>query len=158
MQSQKILIRKSETADTRSCDFANVSKDQLLNSSKQHIGDVRVGIRFFVNLLTAAGNVHDFDKIEDIDGFHRDFIGGLAQTTWWDNHRKVNRHHLLVADGVPEDVNLVDVIDMIVDCVMAGMARTGTVYPLNVSDSVLRSAFDNTVELLKSSVVVEGGE
>ena len=28
-----IEIRKSETADTRSCDFANVSKQTLLNSS-----------------------------------------------------------------------------------------------------------------------------
>ena len=79
---------------------------------------------------------------------------GFAQTTWWDNHRKVNRHHLLQPDGVPEDVNLIDVIDMICDCVMAGMARSGSVYPLTIDADVLRRAFDNTVELLKKNVEV----
>lgn len=100
-------------------------------------------------------DVHDFDKIEDIDGFHRDFVTGFKQTKWWDKHRKINRHHLLQADGVPVDVNLIDVLDMIADCVMAGMARSGSVYPLNIDTAVLMRAFQNTVELLKSHVTVQ---
>lgn len=67
----------------------------------------------------------------------------------------MNRHHLLQPDGVPTDVNLIDVLDMIVDCVMAGMSRTGTVYPLTITDEVLRTAFSNTVDLLKNKIVVE---
>lgn len=55
---------------------------------------------------------------------------------------------------MPEDVNLIDVLEMIVDCVMAGMARTGNVYPLDIKNEVLRKAFDNTVELLKRNVEV----
>lgn len=51
-------------------------------------------------------------------------------------------------------MNLVDVLDMIVDCVMAGMGRTGTVYPLEIKPEVLMQAFQNTVELLKSNVLV----
>jgi hypothetical protein len=51
-------------------------------------------------------------------------------------------------------VNLIDVLDMIVDCVMAGMARTGSVYPLEIDQDVLRRAFENTVELLKANVAV----
>ena len=94
------------------------------------------------------------DKIDDIDGFHRDFITGFKQTEWWDKHRKENRHHLMEADGVPEDVNLIDVLDMIADCVMAGMARSGSVYPLNIPNDVLVKAFQNTVELLKAHVDV----
>ena len=149
-----IEIKKSETADTRTCDFANTTKETLLASSLQHIEDVRAGLAFMCGLLNGAAEVHDHDKITDIDGFHRDFVTGFAQTTWWDKHRKVNRHHLLQDDGVPADVNLIDVLDMICDCVMAGMARSGSVYPLSISDAVLRSAFDNTVQLLKSNVVV----
>jgi len=108
-----------------------------------------------MELLSEAARVHDHDKISDIDGFHRDFVTGFTQTEWWDNHRKVNRHHLLNEDGIPADVNLIDVLDMIADCVMAGMARSGSVYALNLNPEVLRKAFDNTVELLKSQVVVE---
>jgi hypothetical protein len=149
-----IKIHKSPTADTRTCDFANTSKDTLYASSLQHIADVRAGLDFFRLQLFKAAQVHDHDKISDISGFHRDFVTGFKQTTWWDNHRKVNRHHLLQEDGVPADVNLIDVLDMIADCVMAGMARSGEVYSLNINPKVLAKAFVNTVELLKREVVV----
>lgn len=39
-----IRIKTSGTADTRTCDFKNVSKKTLLDSSVQHIADVRRGI------------------------------------------------------------------------------------------------------------------
>lgn len=150
-----IRIKKSPTADTRTCDFANVSERTLLNSSVQHIADVRRGLAFFGAMLAEAATNHDTDKLTDIEGFHRDFVTGFAQTTWWDRHRQLNRHHLLQEDGVPEDVNLIDVLDMIADCVMAGMARSGSVYPLAITDDVLRRAFDNTVTTLKANVEVE---
>jgi len=153
----KIKIKKSPTADTRTCDFANTTKETLLASSHQHIQDVGVAMAHFAIMLCNQAEVHDHDKISDIDGFHRDFLTGFEEHSWWDNHRKVNRHHLLQADGVPQDVNLIDVLDMIADCVMAGMARSGSVYALDIKPEVLMAAFQNTVELLKNNVeVVEG--
>ncbi len=149
-----IQIGKSETADTRTCDFVNTSKATLLASSKQHIGDVRQALDWFIWQIQVAAQNHDTDKISDIDGFHRDFVTGFKQTTWWDAHRQLNRHHLTMADGIPEDVNLIDVLDFIADCVMAGMARSGSVYPLNLPPELLERAFQNTVELLKREVVV----
>ena len=150
-----IKIKKSATADTRTCDWSKVTKDQLIESSKQHIGDVKKGTGFFKGMLDDAAERHDFDKLSNIDGFHADFLTGFKSTKWWDEHRGLNRHHLLQADGVPADVNLIDVLDMIVDCVMAGMGRSGSVYPLEISPDLLKRAFDNTVERLKSEVVVE---
>jgi len=128
----------------------------LLSSSFQHIEDVRFALEFFIEKMQRSRDAHDHDKISDIDGFHRDFLTGFKEHSWWDNHRKVNRHHLLEADGVPADVNLIDVLDMISDCVMAGMARSGSVYPLNIDPEVLVRAFQNTVELLKKNVEVVG--
>ncbi len=149
-----IQIQPNKTADTRSCDFATVSKDTLYDSSRQHINDVRSGLAFFEDMLVKAAVAHDEDKLTDIDGFHADFVTGFKQTGWWDRHRQLNRHHLLQPDGVRDDVNLIDVLDMIADCVMAGMARTGSVYPLDIPQDVLRRAFDNTVTLLKANVIV----
>jgi hypothetical protein len=149
-----IRIHPSPTADTRTCDFTQVTKEQLYTSSVQHIGDVNKGFLFFMDMLVAASKRHDHDKLSDIDGFHRDFTGGFKSTIWWDNHRKVNRHHLMQEDGIPSDVNLVDVIDMVVDCVMAGMARSGSVYDLNLPPELLQQAFKNTVDLLKQNVEV----
>ncbi len=150
-----IEIQQSKTADTRSCDFASVTKETLLASSRQHIGDVGQALAFFSGEVIAAAVRHDYDKLTDIDGFHADFVTGFAQTGWWDRHRQLNRHHLLQPDGIRDDVNLIDVLDMIADCVMAGMARTGSVYPLNIDPDVLMRAFQNTVELLKRNVSVQ---
>lgn len=150
-----LKIKPSPTADTRTCDVDKVSKEQLLDSSRQHIADVGAGLGFLVAKLTEAASVHDYDKLSEIDWFFANFKTGFEQTGWWDNHRKIHRHHLNHKDGVPDDVNLIDVLEYIVDCVMAGMARSGEVYPLEASDELLRRAFENTTELLKANVEVE---
>jgi len=64
-----IEISKSETADTRTCDFANVSREQLLASSLRHIGDVVKALTFFMCKLSEASGCHDFDKLTAIDWF-----------------------------------------------------------------------------------------
>lgn len=150
-----IVIQKSKTADTRSCDFSKVSKEQLLASSHQHIGDVKQGLAFVAGLMASAADRHDHDKITNIDQFHSDFVTGFKQQEWWANHVKVNRHHLQGITGIPQDPNLIDVLEMIVDCVMAGMGRTGNVTPLQIDPAILMEAFHNTVELLKTNVKVE---
>jgi hypothetical protein len=152
-----IQIRKSATADTRTCEFATVTKDTLLASSKQHINDVKRALYHFGDLRDDAAARHDTDKLTDIESFHADFVTGFEQTGWWDRHRRLNRHHLNAADGIPADVNLIDVLDYISDCVMAGMARSGSVYPLRLPPELLERAFQNTVALLTREVVVDAG-
>jgi hypothetical protein len=149
-----IQIKKSSTADSRTCDVATVTKDVLLESSRQHIGDVVKAMAFFSSKLIEAAGEHDYDKLTAIDWFHSDFKTKFEEHGWWDNHRKIHRHHLGQADGVPVDVNLLDVLEFISDCVMAGMARTGEVYPLEMSDELLQKAFRNTEALLKNQVKV----
>jgi hypothetical protein len=135
-----ITVKPSPTADTRTCDFASVTKQTLLASSQQHIADVGAALAFFGSLITRQAVAHDPDKLTDIDGFYADFITGFEKTSWWDRHRKLNRHHLGQADGIPADVNLIDVLDFIADCVMAGMARSGSVYPLELPPELLTRA------------------
>jgi hypothetical protein len=150
-----ITVTKSPTADTRTCDFKNTSKETLLASSRQHISDVVKALAFFAGKLTEAAGEHDYDKLTAIDQFHADFVTGFKQTGWWDNHRRIHRHHIDKPDGVPKDVNLLDVLEHIADCVMAGMARSGSVYELKLSNELLQAAFQNTVTLLKSQVQVD---
>lgn len=152
-----IVVKPSPTADTRTCDYTKVSRQTLLDSSVVHIADVRRALAFFIDGIMEASIRHDEDKLTDIDGFHGDFLTGFKKTDWWERHRRLNRHHLTQADGIPEDVNMIDVLDFIADCVMAGMARSGSVYPLQLSPEVLERAFQNTVTLLKTQVAVEKG-
>lgn len=150
-----IEIERSPTADTRTCDFANVTPETLVSSSLKHIDDVRQGLLLFMRMLSDASAIHDYDKLSKADWFHADFITGFKQTGWWDNHRKIHRHHLAQEDGVRDDVNLLDVLEYITDCVMAGMARSGQVETVQISDELLREAFVNTVELLKSQIKIK---
>jgi len=150
-----ISINKSQTADTRSCDFAATTKEQLMASSLSHIQDVGKALSFFQAKLTEAATKHDYDKLTTIDWFHKDFLTGFKETGWWDNHRRIHRHHLGALDGIPEDVNLVDILEYISDCVMAGMARTGKVYDLKIVEGLLEKAFKNTVNLLKEQIEVK---
>lgn len=158
MERPRIRIENSATADTRTSDYRNVTKKQLLDSSVQHIADVRRALAFFHAELAEAATRHDADKLTDIDGFHADFVTGFEQTGWWDRHRKLNRHHLTQDDGIPDDVNLIDVLDFIADCVMAGMGRSGSVRPLEIEPEVLMRAFRNTADLLERHVVVGEAE
>jgi hypothetical protein len=153
-----ITIRKSPTADSRTCDVTKVTKHQLIESSSQHIVDVGKGLQYFKGLLTVAGLNHDADKITDIDGFYSNFQNSFSEghTDWWDRHKELNRHHLSPVDGkIPEDVNLIDVLDYIADCTMAGMARSGEVRTIVISQEVLMRAFWNTAKLLENQVKVE---
>jgi hypothetical protein len=155
---KKVYVRPSPTADTRTCDWSKVSKAQLLKSSIQHKGDIAQALGLFQSMLTEAAVRHDFDKLSAIDHFHADFLTGFKDTGWWDEHRKVNRHHLGAPDGIPEDVNLIDVLDFIADCCMAGLARSGSVYALHLPAELLERAFQNTIKLLIESTQVEGAD
>ncbi|MDR1305537.1 MAG: hypothetical protein LBK76_09995 [Verrucomicrobiales bacterium] len=124
----------------------------MLASSRQHIDDVQKALAFFTKYLDWAAKRHDDDKINELEWFYEGFVTAFKNTGWWDHHRKITRHHLAQADGVHDDVNLLDVLEYIADCVMAGLARSGSVYDVKLDDEVLQRAFKNTVKLLKQQV------
>ena len=154
----RIQIKKSATADSMTCDWSAVTKEQLLQSSHDHISDVRKAIELFSCLLKSAAIEHDWDKITHISAFHKDFVTGFKEHEWWDTHKKISRHHIDQAEGVPQDINLIDIIEHIADGVMAGLARTGSVRPFVIDPQILQKAVENTANLLINEVEVKGGE
>jgi hypothetical protein len=153
--NDKIKIKQSKTADSRTCDFSSVSKDTLLKSSIQHIGDVKKGFDFFAYMLRRQSALHDLSKISHIDDFHRNFITGFKDRDWWEYHQAVERHHFNDEKYIPKDVNMFDILDQIVDGVMAGMARSGSYRQEPISGELLLRAYRNTVALLLSKIDVE---
>ena len=73
---------------------------------------------------------------------------------WCKFHYDNERHHLL--RRCPDDVNLIDVLEMICDCVCAGMARSGYVRDLEINAEILDRAVRNTVTLLENAVELVG--
>ena len=99
---------------------------------------------------------HDHTKIDYIDDFYQDFTSGkqgaeFKALPWWHMHM-VERHHL--NDSVPEDVNLIDVLEMVIDCTVAGLARSGSVYDITIPIEVLNKAINNTKDLIINNTEV----
>lgn len=143
---KKLVIRPSPTADSRTCNYLEVSKDTLLNSSQQHISDVRQGMGWFIEQLIDRAKKHDFTKIKYIDDFYQDFRTNFQKTSWYELHKGMQRHHIGVPQGQRDDVDLVDVIEFIVDTVVAGIARGGQYYTQQLPPELLVKAYHNTIQ------------
>lgn len=157
---KEIVVSESKTADTRSA-TTKVTKEVLLASSEQHIQDVQRAIDWIVSSLRDIAEKHDYTKLENIDEFYEDFktiqegsTENFIEMNWYKNYHLKERHHL--DNRCPDDVNLFDVLERVADITTAGMARTGSVYEDLLSPELLSRAYQNTIELLKKNIRVNG--
>lgn len=153
-----IVIKKSKNADTRTCDWSKVTKEELLKNSEQHRSDVLRGMLFLAKKIEQAGKKHDHTKIESIDEFHADFQTGFKRDGWWKMHQDTERHHFQKAEFVQDDINLLDVLEQIVDCAMAGLARSGEFRKEELPVELLQKAYNNTVDLMLQNIEVADDE
>ena len=149
-----INIKNSNKADTRTCNVSMVTIDEFMKDIKSHIKDVEAGMNFFAEMISTTGEIHDQTKILHSKWFYDDFKTEFKEHSWYKMHQETERHHLSNPEYVQDDVNLIDVLEMITDGVMAGMARSGEYRKEDISDELLRKAFDNTVDLLLKQVKV----
>ena len=152
-QIEALTRRKDEIRETLG------KKKQFQEANNMHRRDVVSVMMWLAGELTQVGHNHDFTKKSQERMFYRDFLATMndganfTDSEWYQLHVKAERHHLL--SSCPEDVNLIDVLEMITDCVCAGMARSGEIRSLEIDNEILRKAVSNTVELIKSLIVVE---
>lgn len=157
-----IKIKPNKNGDSRVADHVpTIMEFDAANES--HKDDVKRLMRAFADEINERGASHDWTKVRDPyrSMFYRDMCNSIeGKINFMDgewsrlHYTELERHHL--NRFCPEDVNLIDVIEMLCDCVVAGKARSGDVYDINISDTILQKAVKNTVEMLKSHVVVEG--
>jgi hypothetical protein len=139
-------------ADSRVVD-GKLDIKKLKLATVMHIDHVSQGLNYIADLLVDAGNRHDNTKLSNMEEFHKAVESGCTRKSkWYRMHIRKERHHL---SKPPEDVNLVDVLEHIVDCVMAGTARHEDIYDVPLSNEILQKAYKNTFELVKSQIVVK---
>lgn len=147
-----ITIYKSPNADSRSAN-SPITPVSLRSDTVSHMKDVDKGIKFICNELEKRAKSHDHTKIEHIDDFCDALNSGkIKESDWYQLHIMEERHHL--KSHVPDDVNLIDVIEHLVDCTMAGLARSGEIYDVDLLAETLQLAAQNTVELIKANTQV----
>jgi len=158
---EKILIKPSKTADTRTAD-KEVTKEELLESSLQHIDDVARVLELFKSTLSYKAANHDYTKIGDIDSFYADFVKAqkekvdFTELNWYQMHIVRERHHLMA--HAPKDVDLFDVLERIADITAAGIGRTGRfdiTKELSFDSELLKKAYINTIKWTLDRIVLE---
>lgn len=152
-----ITVYRNPDSDTRTAS-KDVTFEQFQDANTSHINDVRNAMDYISDMVLGAGELHDCTKKTQEKMYYEDFKNTLEnganfeQGNWYKLHVTAERHHLDV--HCPDDVNLIDVLEMIVDRVCAGMARSGQVYDINLPDEVLQKAVRNTTQMLKERVEV----
>ena len=145
---------------TKNPEYGYENKDELFVETQQHRNDVFRLMSFIAMELMETGNQHDWSKIEYFDQFAQDTLErkdtpDFKSRPWYKVHTKEERHHLNA--NLPKDVDFVDVIEFICDCICAGKARSGRVEKkyLELSGDILKKAYWNTVNKLIQEVEVE---
>lgn len=152
-----IKIKKNLNGDTRTAP-KGVTFEQFQEANDMHINNVEEVMREIANLVEKAGELHDCTKKTQERMFYRDFVNtqengaDFVNGEWYQLHVNAERHHLL--SNCPDDVNLIDVLEMIADCTCAGLARSGEIRDLEINFEILERAAKNTAELIKSMVEV----
>lgn len=155
---QKIVIHKNPNGDTRTAP-KNVAFERFQEANNSHIVDVANVLIGLSEKLKENGHKHDWTKKKYEKMFYNNFLATMnygadfVSGEWHQLHVNTERHHLL--SRCPEDVNLLDVIEMIVDCVCAGKTRSGEVRDLEISTDILGKALRNTVKLVDDMTVVK---
>lgn len=152
-----IEIKKNPNGDTRTAP-KGITFEEFQEANDMHIYDVASVMYELSKMVDSAGEHHDCTKKSQERMFYRDFVNtqengdDFTKSEWYSLHTKAERHHLLSC--CPEDVNLIDVLEMIVDCTCAGLARSGEVRDLEIDAKILEKAVNNTTQLIKSMVKI----
>lgn len=157
---ERIKIKHNTLGDTRTATKVPTFYE-FEDANRDHVNDVKNMMRKLADDISERGSKHDFTKMFDPEKslFYRELcakiegkIDSFVDGEWYPMHCRTERHHL--NEYCPEDVNLIDVLEMISDCICAGMARSGNVYPIEIPSDILQKAVKNTVQMCIDAVEV----
>lgn len=154
----RVEIHKNSNGDSRTAPNGT-NFNQFFEARIAHKNDVKAVMQALSGIVKQKGEFHDWTSIEYAEELFKDFSEVLNNGAvfengrWWNRHINSERHHLI--SRCPDDVNLLDVIEMIVDCVCAGKTRSGEVRDLEISTDILEKALKNTVKMIDDMVVAK---
>ncbi|NCA91994.1 hypothetical protein EOM82_01905 [bacterium] len=152
----KIYIRRQD--EKIKVGEKNFDEEDVRLDTYEHINSVFSTFSGLFNYGVRKVKNHDKTKLQRLGLFTRALMTNfdkdvITEEYWKEVHFAEERHHL--NDRVPDDVDLLDVLEMLCDCVCAAKARSGKItMPIEISADVLLKAVDNTVKLLDENVEV----
>lgn len=150
-----IKIYNNPNGDSRTAP-KDVSFEDFQRANDMHRQDVMNVMNTLAYMIMEQGRLHDYTKKTEERMFYDNFLSTINDGTdfvndeWYQLHVNTERHHLL--SKCHDDVDLLDVLEMIVDCVCAGKARSGKVRSIEINDEILRKALNNTVQSVNNMI------
>ena len=158
MEETKVKITKDNHGDSRHAP-KDTTREQFHQANLNHKKDVENTMARLSLILSLQGKSHDWSKLAYEDEFWEDFQASLlhgknfVEGSWYQRHIREEHHH--PTSYCYEKIDLLDIIEMIVDCVCAGKARAGEVRQMEINDEILKKAFANTVKLIDDLTEVD---
>ena len=158
---EKVPIQPNANGDSRTAGKVPTF-EEFQEANDMHISDVNRVMWSLGRFLMDRGELHDITKKVLERMFYEDMKETIengsefTEGQWAKIHyeNSIERHHL--HRTVPEDVNLIDVLEMICDCVCAGKARSEkNNVTVELDTDILELAYQNTVQMINESVVLE---
>lgn len=153
-------MRNIKIKKTSNPDYGYTDKKELYDDTLQHQTDVNNVMEALSEVLIERGKIHDWTKIDYFEDFAKDTLERLdtpdfKSREWYKIHTTKERHHINA--NVPDDVDLIDVLECVVDCVCAGKSRSGEVNKnfLELKPGVLEKAYWNTIDKLINNIMVK---
>ena len=108
-------------------------KREALEDTRRHQEAVEQLMKAIALEIQNRATYHDYTKFKYED-------------LTFSEHMKLERHHLNIGPGVPGDVNIIDLVEFICDCVSAGAQRSQSLNfnYLKVNESLLQPIINNT--------------
>ena len=115
---QPVIIHETHNPTEISNDKTLIHEDM-----RQHRKDVYNVINEIAWNLYQVGLMHDWTKNSFFDEYYTDIIDRQTETDftnrdWYKIHTYYERHHINARK--PNNVTLIDIIEMIVDCIVTG--------------------------------------
>ena len=153
-----IEIKRNPNCDTRTCTKIP-SLEEFSKFNDIHIKDVSNIMNYLSEEIKKAGLKHDFTKKEKEKEQYETFISAVkdhtnfAESKWYKYHVETERHHLFTR--CPDDVNLIDVLEMISDVSSASLSRSNEMLKeLAIPSEILQKAVQNTIKLINDQLVL----
>ena len=109
------------------------NREECLKDTRLHQKAVKQLMYVIADEIYVRAAYHDHTKLEDED-------------LTFEKHMLLERHHLNLPSGVHKDVNVIDLVEFICDCISAGAQRSQSLNfnYLNVDESLLQPIINNT--------------
>lgn len=134
------------------------TREEFDKANISHVKNVCNVMDALVEIIQQRAKRHDYTKFTDADNFYRQLCycinnnhEDFTSLSWYKQHVTKERHHLNA--NCPSDVNLIDVLEMIVDCVVTDIAGTGEVQPISIIPAVIDKAVQNTASLIQGMIL-----